>query len=206
MGGAGFVSSIVTGKKEMYLRTDVGGAYKYDYTKKRWGQLFSFINEAKKGYLSVKGIAIDPTDENIVYFLCGCAYFSEAKTAIYKTTDGGKTFTEIEITNMIQVHGNGDGRQCTEPIGVDPDNHNTIYVGGDVTFGESALIKSTDGGKTWNYVLGYNKLGLYKYDIKYPSWTNRITRGTINGSYSQQNGVDALKIYDGKIYVATGVK
>ena len=31
MGGAGFVSGIVSGKNEMYLRTDVGGAYRYDY-------------------------------------------------------------------------------------------------------------------------------------------------------------------------------
>ena len=45
MGGAGFVSGIVAGKKEMYLRTDVGGAYRYDYDKKRWVQLFGFINE-----------------------------------------------------------------------------------------------------------------------------------------------------------------
>ena len=36
IGGAGFVSGIVTGQKEMYLRTDVGGAYKYDYNKNEW--------------------------------------------------------------------------------------------------------------------------------------------------------------------------
>ena len=33
IGGAGFTSGIVTGQKEMYLRTDVGGAYKWDYDK-----------------------------------------------------------------------------------------------------------------------------------------------------------------------------
>ena len=31
MGGAGFVSGIVTGQREMYLRTDVGGVYRYNY-------------------------------------------------------------------------------------------------------------------------------------------------------------------------------
>ena len=30
IGGGGFVSGIVVGQNEMYLRTDVGGAYKYD--------------------------------------------------------------------------------------------------------------------------------------------------------------------------------
>ena len=89
VGGGGFVSGIVVGQEEMYLRTDVGGAYKYDYTNKKWTQLFNFIDEENVGFLSVRGIAIDPTDDNIVYFLCGCAYLSDAKTVIYKTIDGG---------------------------------------------------------------------------------------------------------------------
>ena len=159
MGGAGFVSGIVAGQKEMYLRTDVGGAYRYDYDKKRWVQLFGFINEDDRGLLSCKGIAIDPKDDMTAYFLCGCAYFSDAKTVIYKTTDGGKTFTGVDVTEHIQVHGNGDGRECIEPIAVDPDNPDTIYAGGDVTAGKSALIKSTDGGKTWKPVEGYDALG-----------------------------------------------
>ena len=32
IGGGGFISGIIPGKNEIYLRTDVGGAYKYDYT------------------------------------------------------------------------------------------------------------------------------------------------------------------------------
>ena len=205
IGGGGFVSGIVVGKKEMYLRTDVGGAYKYDYEKKRWVQLFGFLNETKKGFLSVSGIAIDPTDDNIVYFLCGCAYFSDAKTSIFKTTDGGKTFTEVDITDLIQVHGNGDGRECTEPISVDPDNPKVIYAGGDVTAGESCLIKSTDAGKTWKPVKGYDKLGFYKNEIKWPTWTDHMARGVSKGEYYNQNGVDVVKVYGGKVYVGTAI-
>ena len=206
IGGGGFVSGIVTGKREMYLRTDVGGAYKYDYENKKWVQLFDFINEEKRGFLSIKGIAIDPTNDDIAYFLCGCAYFSEAKTVIYKTTDGGKTFKEIDVTNLIQTHGNGDGRQCSEPIAIDPDNPNTIYVGGDVTSGESALIKSTDGGETWKPVKGYDDLGLFKYNLNYPSWTEHSVRGSMEAEYYQQNGIASIKILNKKIYIATSVK
>ena len=144
MGGGGFVSGLVRGQTEMYLRTDVGGAYKYDYTNKKWVQLFNFIDESQSGLLSVRGIAIDPTDDNIVYFLCGCAYLSDGKTVIFKTTNGGKTFKEIDVTSLIQVNGNGDGRVCSEQIAVNPDNPNMIYAGGDVASGDSALIKSTD--------------------------------------------------------------
>ncbi len=208
IGGGGFVSGIVTGQKEMYLRTDVGGAYKYDYTNKRWVQLFDFMNEDERGLLSVKGIAIDPNDDDTVYFLCGCAYFSGARTVIYKTTDGGKTFTGTDVTEHIQIHGNGDGRECIEPIAIDPDNTDTIYAGGDVTAGESALIKSTDGGKTWNPVKGYDDLGLFKYSMKYPHWTDHIARGCEDKGeqgYNQQNGIASILIEGGKVYVGTSV-
>lgn len=205
IGGAGFVSGIVTGQKEMYLRTDVGGAYKYNYEINEWEQLFGFINEADRGYLGVKGIAIDPTDDNTAYFLCGCAYFSNAKTVIFKTTDGGKTFTKSDVTDLIQVHGNGDGRECIEPIAIDPDNPDTIYAGGDVTYGKSALIKSTDGGKTWEPVLGYDELGLFTTELKYPMWTDHMVRGTEEKEYNQQNGIGCILIEDGKVYVGTSV-
>ena len=207
MGGAGFVSGIVSGKNEMYLRTDVGGAYRYDYTQKRWVQLFGFISEDDRGLLSCKGIAIDPTDDLTAYFLCGCAYFSDAKTVIYKTTDGGKTFTGVDVTDQIQVHGNGDGRECIEPIAVDPDDPDTIYAGGDVTAGKSALIKSTDGGKTWKPVMGYDALGLFTGEIKYPSWTDHMVRGTEPAKlYNEQNGIGCVYVEGGKVYVGTSVK
>ena len=205
IGGAGFVSGIVTGQKEMYLRTDVGGAYKYNYEINEWEQIFAFINEADRGYLSVKGIAIDPRDDDTAYFLCGCAYFSDARTVIFKTTDGGKTFTKSDVTDLIQVHGNGDGRECIEPIAIDPDNPDTIYAGGDVTYGKSALIKSTDGGKTWNPVLGYDELGLFTTELKYPMWTDHMVRGTEKKEYNQQNGIGCILIEGGKVYVGTSV-
>lgn len=206
IGGAGFVSGIVTGQKEMYLRTDVGGAYKWNYETNEWEQLLAFINEADRGLLSVKGIAVDPNDDDTVYFLCGCAYFSDARTVIFKTTDGGKTFTQSDVTEHIQVHGNGDGRQCIEPIAIDPDNTDTIYAGGDVTAGKSGLIKSTDGGKTWNPVMGYDELGLFSGELKYPMWTDNMVRGTEpSKEYNQQNGIASIHIEGGKVYVGTSV-
>ena len=128
----------------MLARTDVGGAYKYNYETKRWEQLMAFLNEEDRGMLSVDAFCIDPTDDNTFYLLAGCAYFSDARTEIFKTTDGGETFTRIDVTDLIQVHANGYGRQCGEAIAVDPDNPNILYCGGDVTAGDSCLIMSKD--------------------------------------------------------------
>ncbi len=209
IGGGGFVSGIVTGKKVMYARTDVGGAYRYNYNTESWEQLFGFINDADRGLLSVDAMAIDPTDDNTVYFLCGCAYFSAEKTVIYKTTDGGKTFKEIDITNLIKVMGNGDGRQCGESIAVDPDNPKIIYAGGDVTSDEnsvSALIKSTDGGETWKPVKGYDDLGLFDCTTKWPTWGSIKARSVTSDAYNNQNGVANIAITGGKVYVGTSKK
>jgi len=206
IGGGGFVSGIVTGKDVMYARTDVGGAYRYNYDTESWEQLLDFINDADRGLLSVDAMAIDPTDDNTVYFLCGCAYFSAEKTVIFKTTDGGKSFKEIDVTNLIKVMGNGDGRQCGEAIAVDPDNPKVIYAGGDVTSDQnskSALIKSTDGGETWEPVIGYDDLGLFAETTKWPTWTDTLARSVTSDEYNHQNGVAAIAISDGKVYVGT---
>jgi len=201
IGGGGFVSGIVTGQKAMYARTDVGGAYRFNYETDSWEQLLGFINEDDRGLLSVDAMAIDPSDDDTAYFLCGCAYFSAEKTVIYKTTDGGKTFTESDVTDMIQVHGNGNGRQTGESIAVDPDDPNTIYCGGDVYAGDSCLIKSTDGGKTWKTVKSYGDLGLFEHEIKWPTWGSNMRKALTADEYYAQNGIACIYIYGGKVYV-----
>lgn len=201
--GGGFVSGIITGKNVMYARTDVGGAYKYNYDTGKWDQMLSDLNDSERGFLSVDAMCIDPTDDDTIYLLCGCAYFSDAKTEIFRSRDGGKTFDRIDVTDMIQVHGNGDGRHLGEAIAVDPDNPNIIYCGGDVTAGDSALIMSKDGGDTWEAVKGYDDLGFYTNSIKWPLWTNHMTRALTSGEYNTQNGVALIHIQDGKVYVGT---
>lgn len=202
--GGGFVSGIVTGKEVMYARTDVGGAYKYNYDTNEWEQLMGFISENDKGYLSVEAIAIDPTDDDTVYMFCGCAYFSDARSAIFKTTDGGKTFTEVDVTDLIQTHANGDGRHFGERLVVDPEDTNTIYCGGRT----GGLIKSTDGGETWAYVQGFQDLGLFSGTTKWPLWTEHIVNivDADDTAYNSTNGVSSLAISDGKLFVGVSVQ
>lgn len=204
--GGGFVSGIITGDDQMYARTDVGGAYRYDYEQKKWVQLLGFLNDADRGFLSVDAMCVDPNDDDTLYLLCGCAYFSDARTVIFRSHDAGETFEEIDVTDLIQVHGNGYGRQCGESIAVDPDDPNIIYCGGDVTAGDSALIMSKDGGDTWSPVMGYDKLGLFEYSIKWPTWTDHMARSVEDAEYGSVNGVSTIQITDGKVYVGTSVK
>ena len=209
--GGGFVSGIVTGETTMYARTDVGGAYKYNYDTGNWDQLLDFIDEEDRGLLSIDAMCLDPNDENTIYMLAGCAYFSGARTVIFRSRDGGETFDEIDVTDLIQVHGNGYGRQCGEAIAVDPDNPDIIYCGGDVTAGDSALIWSQDGGDTWEPVKGYDELGYFQYTVHWPFWEEHFVRAATTSvdsvdAYAQQNGVATIVIKNGKVYVGTSVK
>lgn len=171
IGGGGYVTSIITGQNTMYLRTDVGGAYRYEDD--RWVQMLWWVNEDDKGYYGVDGIAIDPKNDNIVYLLCGTEYFSGGRTVVMKSTDGGRTFTIANVTNLISAHGNGRGRGNGERIAVDPTNSDIIYAGGR----NNVLIKSTNGGSTWSAVtptgvttsngVGFNSVSVDRNGVVY---------------------------------------
>ena len=195
--GGGFVSGLVTGDNNIYARTDVGGAYRFNFATKEWEQLMAFFTDADRGFLSVDAMALDPNDDNIVYALCGCAYFSDARTAVFRSKDGGKTWDSTDVTNLIQVHGNGYGRQCGESIAVDPDDPNTIYCGGDTV----GMIVSHDAGVTWEAVDSFNSMGLFTNEIKWPTWTENVVKTTVGTDYVNCNGISTIAIEKGKVYV-----
>ena len=193
--GGGFVSGIVTGQKEMYARTDGGGAYRYENG--TWVQLMGSVSEADRGLLSVDGIAIDPTDDNTVYMFAGCNYFSGAKSVVFRSTDGGQTMEPVDVTDLIQTHGNGPGRQQGERICVDPTNTDVVYCGGRT----GGLIKSSDAGKTWEKVKAFDDLGLFTETIKWPQWTEDLVQTTEN-----QNGICTTYVdKNGVLYVGVSV-
>jgi xyloglucan-specific exo-beta-1,4-glucanase len=151
IGGGGFVTGLIsspTEKNLFFARTDVGGAYRWIEESKSWKSLHYGVSAADKGLLSIDGLAVDPNSPNKVYMVAGCEYFSNHKTVIYISEDYGDTLTQIDVSNMIRVHGNGMGRQNGERIAVDPNDGNIIFCGGRT----GGLIKSTDGGNTWEKV------------------------------------------------------
>lgn len=148
IGGGGFVTGIVTHKTsgDMYCRTDVGGAYRWDVENNKWVQLLDWIDESENGFIGVESLALDPQDPNIIYMLCGTSYINNGRTAILKSTDKGNTFTYTDVTSKFKAHGNGSGRGNGERLAVDPANSNILFCGTRA----NGLWKSTDAGVTWN--------------------------------------------------------
>ena len=128
----------------IYLGYAVGGVWKSENNAVTFEPVFDTYTTA-----SIGDIAIHPRNPNIVYVGTGEANNRQTSSfgdGIYKTTDGGKTFTHVGLKDS----------QTIARIVIDPKNPDTVYAAvlGHL-FGPSAergVYKTTDGGKTWNNV------------------------------------------------------
>ena len=100
-------------------------------------------------------IVIDPRDSNVVYVAApGPLWKGGGERGLYKTTDGGKTWSQ----SLIKVD---DYTGCSDVL-LDPQNPDIVFAAthqrqrsyfGMIHGGPgSALWRSTDAGKTWNKV------------------------------------------------------
>jgi photosystem II stability/assembly factor-like uncharacterized protein len=151
IGGGGFVTAVVPSRAApgvAYARTDVGGAYRWDPRAHRWTPLLDWVAEDQTGYLGIDSLAVDPRDADNIWLLAGIAYLNGGRTAILHSTDAGKTFSIVDVTNQFKTHGNGMGRQDGERLAVDPGNSKLLYVG----TRRDGLFKSVDAGRTWTRI------------------------------------------------------
>src|SRR5947209_19720819 len=72
VGGGGFIPGIVFSRVEKglaYLRSDMGGCYRWDDAQKRWIPMHDSMGESS--YFGGESIAPDPIDANVVYIAAG---------------------------------------------------------------------------------------------------------------------------------------
>lgn len=146
IGGGGYITGMKIhplDASKRYYRTDVGGAYRWDPVSARMKQMVFSDN---KNHYSVAGIALHPTDTNIIYLAVGRNCKHE-DTAILKSVNGGLDFAEVQINGGVAFHfaANG-GRQCDtntdtngsnngdkdrqgSPLEINPHNPNELYIG-----------------------------------------------------------------------------
>lgn len=146
--GAGWVTAVkyTSDGSTLYARTDVGGAFKSTDGGNSWRFISQYA--VSNGGLNVQGLAIQPSNNNIVYLACGTSYLdTDPGRGVWKTTDGGVSWSHV-LSN-VNFSGNDDIRWGGECIVIDPANPNAIYCGGR----ESGIYKSTNGGNTWSQIV-----------------------------------------------------
>ncbi|MGG1550331.1 sugar-binding protein [Paenibacillus ferrarius] len=158
IGGGGFVTGIAIHPTEpnlVYIRTDVGGALRWDEANHKWIPLLNATPREKYNLYGVDAIALDPSNPNVVYIAAGKYDYVGAPADILKSTDRGATWTSTGFAP--RNYGNGAGRDLGERLVVDPNNSQTIYMGTRY----DGLWRSTTGASTgsWEQVTSFPTLG-----------------------------------------------
>src|SRR3954453_22728262 len=105
VGGGGFIPGIVFSRVEKglaYLRSDMGGCYRWDDQKKTWIPLNDAL--AESSYHGGESIAPDPVDPNIVYIAAGM--YRQDPSAMLRSRDRGNTWEVFPVT--FRMGGNED--------------------------------------------------------------------------------------------------
>jgi photosystem II stability/assembly factor-like uncharacterized protein len=154
----------------------------------------------------INDILVHPKDSNVVYACVTGRLWSDSKErGVYKTTDGGKNW-------KLVLSGNNASTGCSG-LSMDPNNSDLLYAGmwdfrrkgwtfrsggeGPEAKSGSALMRSSDGGKTWSALTAENSPGLPKgpwgrveTEIA-PSDSNRVytfIEGTSSALYVSNDG------------------
>ncbi len=153
VGAGGFAPNIVFSRAEpdlAYLRTDMGGAYRWDAGQKRWIPLQD--GNPVSSYMGVESVAADPTNPDVVYIAAGMGRWGEA--AIWRSEDRGTSWTVTEVP--FKMGGNEPGRGLGERLAIDPNRPSTLLFGSR----HDGLQRSDDAGRTWHKVSSFPHAGL----------------------------------------------
>ncbi|MGA7711630.1 MAG: hypothetical protein WCA81_07000 [Rhizomicrobium sp.] len=142
IGGGGYIPGVIFSPVErglVYLRSDMGGIYRWDAQAQRWIPLQD--DNPDPNYRGIESIAPDPIDANVVYAAVG-TYRGE-HSAILISNDRGDSWETVPVT--FRMGGNEEGRGLGERLAVDPNDTSILYFGSRY----DGLQKSTDRGRTW---------------------------------------------------------
>jgi photosystem II stability/assembly factor-like uncharacterized protein len=128
-----------------YMAPNNGGVWKSTDYGRTWHPIFDGQPTG-----SVGAIAVAPSDPDIIYVGSGEGLRRpdlSVGDGIYKSTDGGKTWTHLGLRDAQQI----------SALIVDPKDPNRVFVGSmGHPYGPNAergVFRSLDGGKTWQKVL-----------------------------------------------------
>ncbi|MBK5214224.1 MAG: hypothetical protein JJE55_11260 [Flavobacteriaceae bacterium] len=181
---------IWVGTGETWTRNSVSvgnGLYKSTDGGNNWKEIPGFENSER-----ISSIVINPNNTDEVYVgVLGALWSDSEDRGVYKTTDGGKTWNK----NLYVGPSTG-----VSDILMDPNNPNVLLVSmwqfrrtawGFNSGGEnSAIYKSTDGGKTWNKLtkdLPTGKLG--RIGIAMAPSNSKIIYAVIETGEKNTNGL-----------------
>ncbi len=175
---------------EYYVGVASGGLWKT----MNHGTTFEPIFDDQPVY-SIGCLAMDPNNSNVVWVGTGENNSQRNLSygdGVYKTTDGGKSFTNMGLKTSSQI-----GK-----IMIDPRNSNVVYVAAQGQAwgpgGERGLYKTTDGGKSWKRILEigeYTGVSDMEMDLNNPDILYAASHQRERRVYSKIDGGPESAIY-----------
>jgi len=157
LGGGGYVTGIVAHPRVrdlLYVRTDVGGAYRWNPQCNAqgggWLPITDHFPLKNSNFYGIESLAIDPSDSDVVYIAAG-KYKWAGLGAVFKSTDRGRTWHDTGLA--LTMRAAGGSRSVGERLAVDPNNANKIYFGSR----HDGLWLSSDGARHWRQVAALAK-------------------------------------------------
>jgi photosystem II stability/assembly factor-like uncharacterized protein len=129
----------------------------------------------------INAIAVNPKNPDMVF--AGGWIGNNDKEAFYKSIDGGKSW--------ITIPGIRGSITC---INIDPLNPNTIYAGTSWSTTSKSLIKSTDGGNSWESIDIANINPFVDSIAIDPTNSNNIYVATDKGLYKSSDGGNSWQL------------
>jgi hypothetical protein len=155
--GGGYVTGVIynRGNGDLYLRANVGGAYRWNPSTGEWIPLLDYIGQDELYFAYVLSLATDPVNPQRLYVAVGGYLASWAGNgAVLCSADHGGTWTQVDLP--FPVGGNDNGSPTGERLQVDPNLPSTIYLASQA----NGLWRSQDYGQTWNQMTGLTQTNL----------------------------------------------
>lgn len=137
--GGGYVTGISfhpAASDRLYIRTDIGGVYRYSYEEKVWKTLSAYVTAIDNAETFPLAIAVDKYVRDRLFVVCG----NSEQNYLCISVDCGNSFVRRKLP--CTVHGNFPGRGTGERL---------HYRNGRIYFGSMSegLLISDDMGESW---------------------------------------------------------
>ena len=142
--GGGYATGFVFQPKVagmIYLRTDIGGSYRFDRETQRWTSLCDHVTMEDKAETFPIAIAVDERHPERLYIASGIWNEPEGKFSV--SEDFGENFRHYRIP--APIHGNLPGRGTGYRLIVDKRDENTLYFASQT----SGLWRTRSCGESW---------------------------------------------------------
>ncbi len=137
--------------------------------------------------LRLNSVCVDHTNDQVIYLGTGDANYYSSGNGVYKSTNGGTTFSATSLTGKLIIE-----------LLMDPANNNTI-----IAATEAGIYKSTNAGSTWT-LKSSSSLAFRDMVFKANSGTKTLFASTYSELYRSTDMGETWTNLSNGIYIPSG--